>query len=94
MGYFFHHNKAPKTKLTVKYQNKIWVYFQAHRNLYPPKKWESMRFFFEKSKKSKKKVSVLEKKSGSDTDTEIGPWFRFLIPKPGFCRTLIANRFM
>jgi hypothetical protein len=26
---------------------------------------------------------------GSDTDTEIGPWFRFPIPKPGFGCTLI-----
>ena len=34
----------------------------------------------------KNKVSVSEKKIGSDT--EIGPWFRFPIPKPGFGRTL------
>ena len=54
-----------------------WVYFQAHKNLYPPKKWKNI-------------VLVLEKKSfGSDTDTEIGPWFRFLISKPGFGRTLV-----
>ena len=25
---------------------------------------------------------------GSDTDTDIGPWFRFLIQKPGFGCTL------
>ena len=28
---------------------------------------------------------------GSDTDTEIGPWFRFPIPKPDFDRTLLAT---
>ena len=43
-------------------------------------------------KKLKKKVSVLEKKNlGSDTNTggtEIGPWFRFSIPKPNFGLTL------
>ena len=33
-----------------------------------------------------KKVSVSEKKIGSDT--EIGPWFPFPIPKPVFGRTL------
>ena len=27
---------------------------------------------------------------GSDTDTKIGPWFWFLIPKPGFGRTLAS----
>ena len=38
-----------------------------------------------------KNVSVSEKKSfGSDTDTEIGPWFRFPIPKPSFAHTLIS----
>ena len=36
----------------------------------------------------KLRVSVSEKKIGSDTDTEIGPWFWFPIPKPGFGRTL------
>ena len=29
-----------------------------------------------------------KKKFGSDTDTQTGPWFRFLIPKPGFGCTL------
>ena len=45
--------------------------------LHPPKKrgkWENLKF--------------LEKKIGSDNDTEIGPWFRFPIPKPGFSRIL------
>ena len=39
---------------------------------------------YEKSLKcfEKKRVSVSEKKIG--TDTEIGPWFRFPIPKHGF----------
>ena len=30
-----------------------------------------------------------KKSFGSDTDTEIGPWFRFPISKPGFGRTLV-----
>ena len=40
-------------------------------------------------KKSLKK-SFGFKKNGSDNDTEIGPWFRFPIPKPGFSRTLLS----
>jgi hypothetical protein len=39
-------------------------------------------------KNLKLKVSVLEKKIGSENDTEIGPWFQFPIPKPGFGHTL------
>ena len=47
--------------------------------------------------KIEKKLNFFEKKSfgfgkksfGSDTDTEIGPWFRFTIPKPGVGRTLL-----
>ena len=31
-----------------------------------------------------------KKKIGSETDTKIGPWFRFPIPKPGFAHTLIS----
>ena len=42
---------------------------------------------FEKLKK-KKKFRFWKKKFRSDTDTEIEPWFRFLIPKPGFGCTL------
>ena len=42
-------------------------------------------------KEIEKKVSFLEKKFGFNTDTEIGPWFRFRfpIPKLGFGCTLI-----
>ena len=47
---------------------KIWVYFQAYKNLNLPKKWEK------KKKKLKEKVSVQDKKKiGFETDTEIGP---------------------
>ena len=35
-------------------------------------------------KKLKKKVRFRRKKIGSETDTEIGSWFQFLIPKPNF----------
>ena len=41
-------------------------------------------------KKFEKKSFGFGKKSfGSDTDTEIGPWFRFSIPKLGFGRILL-----
>ena len=36
----------------------------------------------------KKEIQFRKKKIGSDTDTEIGPWVWFPIPKPGFGRTL------
>ena len=35
-----------------------------------------------------KKQFWFQKKNGSDNDTEIGPRFRFLIPKLGIGRTL------
>ena len=34
------------------------------------------------------KEMVCKKSFESDTDTKIGPWFRFSIQKPGFCRIL------
>ena len=37
----------------------------------------------------KRNVSVLEKKNGSNSNTEIGPRCRFPIPKPCFGRTLL-----
>ena len=36
----------------------------------------------------KKKFRFPKKKFVSETYSEIGHWFRFLIPKPGFSRTL------
>ena len=39
-------------------------------------------------KKKKKSLSFGKKFFDSDTDTEIGPWFQFPIPKPGFGCTL------
>ena len=45
-------------------------------------KYEKSLKFFEK-----KRVSVSEKKIS--TDTEIEPWFRFPITKPGFGCTLV-----
>ena len=39
-----------------------------------------------------KKRFVSEIFLGSDTDTEIGPWFWFPIPKPGFGRTLFSSK--
>ena len=46
------------------------------------------------------KIEIKEKKSfgfgiksfSSDTNNQIGPWFRFPIPKPGFGRTLIVTQ--
>ena len=80
---------------------KIFVQFQAFKNLYNPKKQENIRKFenFEKKKEKKvsvleKKVSVWEKKSfGSDNDTEIRPWFWFPIPKPDMGCTLIRYHY-
>ena len=40
-------------------------------------------------KLEKKSFGFGKKEFGSDTDTEIGPWFRFPIRKPGFGRTLL-----
>ena len=39
----------------------------------------------------KRKEPVLEKKISSNTDTKIGPWFRFPIPKPSFGHTLVCR---
>ena len=38
-----------------------------------------------------KKSLAFGKKISFDTNTKIGPWFRFPIPKPGFGRTLIER---
>jgi hypothetical protein len=46
-----------------------------------------------KEKNLKKKVSVSGKKIGSDTNTDIGPWFWFPIPNPGFGCTLALGTF-
>ena len=66
---------------------KIWVHFQAFKNLYPAKKWENMQ----KNLNFEKKFGFGKKKFGSDTDTEIQPWFRFPIPIPNFGRTLVSS---
>ena len=42
-------------------------------------------------------MKIFEKKSfcfGSHTNTKIGPWFRFPIPKPGFGRTLPLKNYL
>ena len=59
---------------------KVWVYFQAFKNSYPQERSGKHE------KNLKLKVLVSEKKISSDT--EIGLWFRFPIPKPSFGRTL------
>ena len=40
----------------------------------------------------KRKEPVLGKKISSNTDTKIGPWFRFPILKPSFGHTLVCRR--
>ena len=55
------------------------MFYQAYKNLHLHKKKE-------------KKIGIGIKSFGSYTDTQIGPWFRFLIPKPGFGRTLIETQ--
>ena len=41
--------------------------------------------------KIEKKKLRFQKEKKIATDTEIGPWFRFPIPKPGFGRTLLCT---
>ena len=67
---------------------KICVKFQAFKNLYPPKKQKNIR------KLEKKSFASGKKKFGSDTDTEIGPWFLFPKLKPGCGRTLVIYMWM
>ena len=45
---------------------KIWVYFQAYKNCYPPRNEKYLKF-------EKKKNWFQKKKICSDTDTEIEP---------------------
>ena len=74
VGHSFNHKHWIFESMIWRLFLKIWVYFPAHKNLYPPKKWKII-------------VSVSEKKRfGSNTD--IGPWFRLTISKPGFGCTL------
>ena len=63
---------------------KICVQFQDFKNLHPHMKFENIKFL---------KFQFPKKSFGSNTDTEIGPWFRFPILKPGFGCTLIGNGF-
>ena len=44
-----------------------------------------------KKKLKKKSFGFGKKDFGSNTYTEIGPWFWFPIPKPGFGCTLVVN---
>ena len=62
----------------------IFEDFILFSRLYLLKKWENMRFFFNYVQKERKSFC-------SDTDTKIGPWFRYLIPKTGFGRTQTKN---
>ena len=67
---------------------KICVQFQAFKNLYSPKKQKYMVIWKFLKKKS---FGFRKKLFGSNTDTKIGPWFRFSILKPGFGRTLVCS---
>ena len=88
MGHFFPSQKGPYNQICCQILNifrlflKIWVYFQAFKNSYPQER--SRKY----EKDLKLKVLVSEKKIASDTNTEIGLWFRFPTPKPGFGHTL------
>ena len=58
---------------------------------YIPPKVENIRNIKKNWKQNKtktKEIRFRKKKIGSDTDTEIGPWGRLPIPKPGFSRTI------
>ena len=82
MGYIFHLKRDLKIKICCQILNnfrsflKILFYFQAFENSYPQ----------ERSGKQEKNL----KKISSNTDYEIGLWFRFPIPKLGFGRTLVS----
>ena len=54
------------------------------KNLYPQERSGKHEKHF-----LKKKFGLGKKNFGSDTNTEIGPWFRFPIPKSGFGHTLV-----
>ena len=62
--------------------------FKTKKNLSPAPNKEKKHISFFKFKKKKKKV-LIKKSYGSDTDTELDPWFRFLVLKPGFGRILV-----
>ena len=76
-GYFF--ITRPKLEIFFKYFWRFGFFFQAFKNFYVCEKHEKILNFF-------------EKKVGSDTNTEIGPWFWYSIPKPGFGLTLINRK--
>ena len=67
----------------------IWVFFKLIKTHIPPKSGKNEKILkcFEKNKT--KSFGFGNKKLGSDTDNEIGPWFWFPISKPGFGRTLM-----
>ena len=66
---------------------KIWFIFKLTKTYIP----QEVGHMTKNLKKDWKNVSVSEKKFPFDTDTKTGPWFRFPIPKPGFCCTLAAG---
>ena len=63
----------------------IFFNFELFQNLYPLKKCENIRKCAKKNSKRYKK-KFRKKNAGSDTDTKIGPWFRFQKLKTGFGR--------
>ena len=59
----------------------MWAYFKVCKNV-------------PRSGKDEKSLTLFEffgKKISSNTDTKIGPWFRFLILKPSFGHTLVCR---
>jgi hypothetical protein len=82
---FFTSSKGPKNQIffqaldTFKLSFKIWVHFEAYKNLHSKRSGENNK---------KKKFWFRKKNFGSETDTEIGPWFRLPILILNLCLTL------
>ena len=102
MGYFSH----PKTKFSDKYQRfssfflKIFVQFQACKNLYNPKKQKNIRkfekFWKKKFRLRNKKFAVLYRYRNWTLVlvSDIKTWFWSYTRKGGsqFCSRVVANR--
>ena len=85
MQYFFHYERAPKTNVTAKVKDFGFIFVELCSI--------SSCYF----KKKNGKIGKIRKKVsefiffGSNTNTKVGLWFRFQIPKPGLSCTLIQQ---
>ena len=73
-------------KIVEATQVKLYIHFFSGK-CSAFEKYEKSLDFFGKSEKKSFSFEKKKRNCGSDTDTEIGPWNRFPIPKPGFICT-------